>query len=128
MDASAADIAIAASPACPAPLLAAPVRRACERGLRPLVVIPVIVPRLLPAEALDDLGAPAALALEHAALCALQGRPGTVEVVPCRSLGALLQTFDRLPPTLLAGHAGWALRRALHRRGVPLAALWPPSS
>jgi hypothetical protein len=125
MDGSDTDILIAAAPGVPAPLLGSAVRRACERGLRPLVLIPVVVPRQLPGEAIEDIAAPEALALEHAALCALGASRGHVEIVPCRSLLAAVATLVQVQPTLVVGHAGWLLRRSLGHRGMRLSVLWP---
>src|SRR3954470_11946918 len=119
------DLVVAAAPAAPPPLLAAALRRACQRGLRPLALIPLIVPPQLPGEAIEELVAPAALALQSAAACALQECPGRVELVPCRSLGEALGALDEQRPTLLVGHVGWPLRHALARRRVPHAQLWP---
>src|SRR5689334_10147548 len=119
MDGSDTDLLIAAAPGAPAPLLGAAVRRACERGLRPLVLIPLIVPRQLPGEAIEDIAAPEAMALEHAALCALGARRGHVEIVPSRSLGEAVASVEQVQPTLVVGHAGWMLRRALAHRGAP---------
>jgi hypothetical protein len=124
MDGSDTDLLIAAAPGVPPPLLGAGVRRAGKRGLRPLVLIPLIVPRQLPGEAIEDIAAPEALALEHAALCALGGTLGRVEIVPSRTLGEAIASVD-VQPTLVVGHAGWMLRRSLAHRGTPLAVLWP---
>jgi hypothetical protein len=119
------DLLIVAAPGAPAPLVGAAVRRACERGLCPRVIVPLIVPRQLPGEAIEDIAAPEALALEHAALCALGATRGHVEIVPSRSLGEAVASVEHVQPTLVVGHAGWMLRHALAHRGAPLSVLWP---
>jgi hypothetical protein len=82
------------------------------------VMIPAVVPPTLPITAwpprlaarLDNLRD----ASEHA-VEALRPR-GRVEIVPCRSVAALLQAVWPVDTLILVGGAGWSVRRAA--RGV----------
>jgi hypothetical protein len=80
------------------------------------VLLPVVVPPTLPIGAVPPR---IAARLEHlresadTALRALDAR-GRVEVVPCRSLPALLAVTGGRDRLVLVGRAGWPVRRAAH--------------
>ena len=80
------------------------------------VLLPVVVPATLPIGAVPPR---IAARLEHlretadTALRASDAR-GRVEVVPCRSLPALLTATGGRDRLVLVGRAGWPVRRAAH--------------
>jgi len=78
------------------------------------VILPAILPPTLPISA-----GPLRLAERIERLRAAAGERGTshtprprVEVVPCRSVRALLRAHPRVDALVLVGGAGWGLRRA----------------
>jgi hypothetical protein len=82
------------------------------------ILLPAVLPAVLPISA-----CPPRIA---ARLSRLRGRAaadlrtlrlrGRVEIVPCRSVPALLAAAEPVDTLVLAGHAGWAIRRAA--RGI----------
>jgi hypothetical protein len=82
------------------------------------VMIPAVVPPTLPITAWPPrLAARLGLLRDAAAEVTATLRPrGRVEIVPCRSVGALLQAVWPVDALVLVGGAGWSVRRAV--RGV----------
>jgi hypothetical protein len=82
------------------------------------ILLPAVLPAALPISAcppriaarLSRLGERAAADLRTLRL------RGRVEIVPCRSVPALLAAADPVDSLVLAGRAGWAIRRAA--RGI----------
>jgi nucleotide-binding universal stress UspA family protein len=103
-------------------LLANAVREAVARTSAEVtvveVMIPAVVPPTLPITAWPPRLAARLGQLRDAAdevAARLQPR-GRVEIVPCRSVGALLQAVWPVDTLVLVGGAGWSVRRAA--RGV----------
>ena len=103
-------------------LLVDAVTDATGRGSDAIMVVRVMIPAVLP-PTLPVTAWPPRLAARlgrlHDAvepiLESLQPK-GRVEIVPCRSIAALLQAAWRVDTLILVGRAGWSVRRAA--RGV----------
>jgi hypothetical protein len=82
------------------------------------VLIPAVLPPTLPISACPPRIAARLNALRTDAHLALKaaGVRGRVEIVPCRSVPALLRAAAQADRLVLVGRAGWTLRRAA--RGV----------
>lgn len=82
------------------------------------VILPVVVPPTLPIAGWPPRLAARLGRLEDAARAAMElsGIRGRVEIVPCRSVAALLQAVWPVDTLILVGGAGWSVRRAA--RGV----------
>jgi hypothetical protein len=106
------------------------------------VLLPVVIPPTLPIEAVPPRIAARLEHLRESADTALRASDvrGRVEVVPCRSVPALLAATGGRDRLVLAGRAGWPVRRAAHglfreiavvppqpRRGRPAAPAAVPS-
>ncbi len=101
----------------PALLADAVARVSRERGDAPAIVevlIPAVLPSTLPISACPPRIAARLAALRDAAGGCLSSLPATgrVEVVPCRSVPALLHAADPPERLVLVGRAGWRIRRA----------------
>jgi hypothetical protein len=82
------------------------------------ILLPAVLPAVLPISACPPRIAARLSTLRSRAaadLRALRLR-GRVEIVPCRSVPALLAAAAPVDSLVLAGHAGWAIRRAA--RGI----------
>jgi hypothetical protein len=79
-----------------------------ELGLPPFVeiLLPAVLPAVLPISA-----CPPRIAARLSTLRARRLR-GRVEIVPCRSVPSLLAAAEPVDTLVLAGRAGWAIRRA----------------
>jgi hypothetical protein len=82
------------------------------------ILLPAVLPAALPVSACPPriaarLNALRDRAAEDLRTLRLRGR---VEIVPCRSVQALLAAVEPVDSLVLAGRAGWAIRRAA--RGV----------
>jgi hypothetical protein len=82
------------------------------------VQIPAVLPATLPITAWPPRLAARLTRLEDAAAALVDSLdpPGRVEIVPCRSVAALLQAVWPVDTLILVGRAGWSVRRAA--RGV----------
>ncbi len=82
------------------------------------VLIPAVLPPTLPISACPPRIAARLNALRTEAQLALRAADahGRVEIVPCRSVPALLRAVTQADCLVLVGRAGWSLRRAA--RGV----------
>jgi hypothetical protein len=80
------------------------------------VLLPVVVPPTLPIGAVAPRIAARLEHLRESADTALRASDvrGRVEVVPCRSLPALLAATGGRDRLVLVGQAGWPVRRAAH--------------
>jgi hypothetical protein len=80
------------------------------------VLLPVVVPSTLPIGAVPPRIAARLEHLRESADTALRASDarGRVEVVPCRSLPALLEATGGRDRLVLVGRAGWPVRRAAH--------------
>jgi hypothetical protein len=80
------------------------------------VLLPVVIPPTLPIGAVPPRIAARLEHLRESADTALRASDarGRVEVVPCRSLPALLAATGGRDRLVLAGRAGWPVRRAAH--------------
>ena len=80
------------------------------------VLLPVVVPATLPIGAVPPRIAARLEHLRESADTALRASDarGRVEVVPCRSLPALLTATGGRDRLVLVGRAGWPVRRAAH--------------
>jgi hypothetical protein len=80
------------------------------------VLLPVVVPATLPIGAVPPRIAARVEHLRESADTALRASDarGRVEVVPCRSLPALLAATGGRDRLVLVGGAGWPVRRAAH--------------
>jgi hypothetical protein len=80
------------------------------------VLLPVVVPATLPIGAVPPRIAARLEHLRESADTALRASDarGRVEVVPCRSLPALLAATGGRDRLVLVGRAGWPVRRAAH--------------
>jgi hypothetical protein len=91
------------------------------------VLIPAVLPATLPISACPPRIVARLTRLHDAAGRALEssGGPGRVEIVPCRSVPALLRAVTAADRLVLIGRAGWKVRRAA--RGVaPEVVVVPP--
>ena len=82
------------------------------------ILLPAVLPAVLPISACPPRIAARLSTLRNRAaadLRALRLR-GRVEIVPCRSVPALLAAAESVDSLVLAGRAGWAIRRAT--RGI----------
>jgi len=88
------------------------------------VLLPVVVPPTLPIGAVPPRIAARLEHLRESADTALRASDvrGRVEVVPCRSLPALLAATGGRDRLVLVGRAGWPVRRAAHGRTIPTVA------
>jgi hypothetical protein len=82
------------------------------------VMIPAVLPPTLPVTAWPPRLAARLNRLHDAMVPILESlQPkGRVEIVPCRSVAALLHAVWPVDTLILVGHAGWSIRRAA--RGV----------
>jgi hypothetical protein len=82
------------------------------------VVIPAVLPATLPISAWPPRLADRLNGLREAAerVAGALGSPCRVEIVPCRSVSALLNAVWPVDALVLVGSAGWGVRRAA--RGV----------
>jgi len=80
------------------------------------VLIPAVLPSTLPISACPPRIAARLNALRNESHLALKaaGVRGRVEIVPCRSVPALLRAATAADRLVLVGRAGWSLRRAAH--------------
>jgi hypothetical protein len=80
------------------------------------VMIPAVVPPTLPIGAYPPRLAARLRGLRDAAREAMasRGMRGRAEIVPCRSVSALLLAAGSIDTLILVGRAGWNLRRAAH--------------
>jgi hypothetical protein len=92
---------------------------ACATGHRVEMLIPLVVPSTLPIGAELPGGAKALNSLREAAVEAMwaQGVSGRAEIVPCRSLSALIGALEAPARIVLLGAPDRRLRRTL--RHVP---------
>jgi hypothetical protein len=87
-----------------------------ELGLPPFVeiLLPAVLPAVLPISACPPRIAARLSTLRERAAADLRARRlrGRVEIVPCHSVPALLAAAEPVDTLVLAGRAGWAIRRA----------------
>jgi hypothetical protein len=115
-------LVVAAGPAVPAEVVGDAVARTVRDGTPVAVVIPAVLPASLPLWAapqrlLDRVSRQRRAARERMELL---GLPGTVDVVPCRSVTAAIASLcSERPPAeiVVAGAASWRLRRTLRAIG-----------
>jgi hypothetical protein len=106
----------------PSQLLADAVADAIRRGSGAVTVVNVMIPAVLPPTLPVTAWPPrlaARLARLHDAMEPILESlhpKGRVEIVPCRSVAALLQAVWPVDTLILVGRAGWSVRRAA--RGV----------
>jgi hypothetical protein len=113
---------VAAGSHIPPQLLAGAVTDAMRRAPDGVTVVNVMIPAVLP-PTLPVTAWPPRLAarlnrLHDAMVPILESLhpKGRVEIVPCRSVAALLHAVWPVDTLILVGHAGWSIRRAA--RGV----------